>query len=61
MVDELHDSGRISDLLWASMAARWSSEELMNLVVLTGWYHAISYIANVARVPLEEFAMRFPR
>jgi alkylhydroperoxidase family enzyme len=60
MVDELHDSGRISDSLWASMAARWSSEELMNLVVLAGWYHAISFIANAARVPLEEFGLRFP-
>ena len=61
MVDELHDSGRISDALWAAMAARWSSEELVNLVVLAGWYHAISFVANAARVPLEEFAMRFPR
>jgi alkylhydroperoxidase family enzyme len=60
MVDELHDSGCISDSLWASMVARWSSEELMNLVVLAGWYHAISFIANAARVPLEEFGLRFP-
>jgi alkylhydroperoxidase family enzyme len=60
MVDELHDSGRLSDELWTLMAARWSPEQLLNLIVLTGWYHVISFVANAARVPLEEFGVRFP-
>lgn len=58
MVDELHDSGKLSDDLWASMAARWTSEQLLNLMVLAGWYHVISFVANGARVPLEDFAAR---
>src|SRR5271170_6431534 len=60
MVDELHDSGRLSDDLRASMAARWSSEQLLELVVLAGWYHAISFVANGTQVPLEEWGLRFP-
>lgn len=60
MVDELHDTGRLSDDLWASMAARWTPEQLLNLIVLAGWYHAISYVASGVRVPLEEFGLRFP-
>ena len=60
MVDELHDSACLSDDLWTAMSARWDSYQLMNLVVLAGWYHAISYLANAARVPLEEFGVRFP-
>src|SRR5579862_2581663 len=60
MVDELHDCGRISDALWAAMREHWSDEQLMNLVVLAGWYHAISFVANAAQVPLEEFGLRFP-
>jgi alkylhydroperoxidase family enzyme len=60
LVDELHDSGRLSDDLWASMATRWTPEQLLNLTVLAGWYHAISFVANAARVPLEEFGVRFP-
>jgi alkylhydroperoxidase family enzyme len=60
MVDELHDCGRISDALWAAMTEHWSDEQLMNLVVLAGWYHAISFVANAAQVPLEEFGLRFP-
>jgi 4-carboxymuconolactone decarboxylase len=60
MVDELHDSGKLSDDLWASMAALWTSDQLLNLIALAGWYHVISYIANGVRVPLEEFGARFP-
>src|SRR5271155_720331 len=60
MVDELHDSGRLSDDLRASMAARWSSEQLLELVVLAGWYHAISFVANGFQVPLEDWGLRFP-
>jgi 4-carboxymuconolactone decarboxylase len=60
MVDELHDSGRLSDDLWTAMAARWNSDQLLNLIALAGWYHVISFVANGARVPLEEFGERFP-
>jgi len=60
MVDELHDSGSVSDELWATLTTHWSDEQLLNLLVLAGWYHAISFVANAAQVPLEEFANRFP-
>jgi alkylhydroperoxidase family enzyme len=60
MVDELHDSGRLNDDLWSTMAARWSSEQLLELLVLAGWYHAISLVANGTRVSLEEWGLRFP-
>lgn len=60
MVDELHDSGKVSDDLWTAMAAHWSQDQLLELLVLAGWYHAISFIANGARVPLEEWGIRFP-
>ncbi len=60
MVDELHDSGRLADDLWASMVSRWSSEQLLELLVLAGWYHAISFVANGVQVPLEQWALRFP-
>ena len=60
MVDELHDSAQLSDDLWAAMAARWSSEQLLELLVLAGWYHAISFVANGIQVPLEDWGLRFP-
>jgi alkylhydroperoxidase family enzyme len=60
MVDELHESGRISDALWTTLAKRWSPPQLLDLVALAGWYHVISYVANAARVELEEWGIRFP-
>jgi alkylhydroperoxidase family enzyme len=60
LVDELHDTGCVSDDLWGALAARWSAETLLELLVLAGWYHVIAYVANGARVRLEPWAQRFP-
>jgi len=60
LVDELHDSGHLSDDLWGSLARLWSPEQLLDLLVLAGWYHVISFVANGARVEREEWAPRFP-
>jgi len=60
LCDELHASATIGDLLWAALAAEWSSEQLVELVILAGYYHAIAFATNALRVPLEPFAARFP-
>jgi alkylhydroperoxidase family enzyme len=61
MVDALHDQASIGDELWAQLAAHWSETQLLQLLVLAGWYHAIAYVANAARIPLEPWAARFPQ
>jgi len=58
--DDLHDSAGISDGLWQCLAAHYSSEQLLEIVALVGFYHAISFMVNAARVELEPFAPRFP-
>jgi len=58
-VDELHDSATIGDELWGRLAAILTEQQLLDLLLLAGWYHAISYAANGARVPLEIAAPRF--
>jgi alkylhydroperoxidase family enzyme len=58
MVDELHESGTVSDALWPELAALWSTQQLLELLVLAGWYHAIAYVCNAARVPLESWGAR---
>jgi alkylhydroperoxidase family enzyme len=60
LVDELHDTARVSDTLWTALASRWSQPQLLELLTLAGWYHVIAYVANGARVPLESWAARFP-
>jgi alkylhydroperoxidase family enzyme len=60
LVDELHDTARVSDALWDALARHWSPEQLLELLLIAGWYHAIAYLANGARVPREDWAPRFP-
>ena len=48
-VDELHDTGHVSDPTWAEMSARFSDETLIELLVLAGWYHTISFLASGTR------------
>lgn len=58
-VDALHDTATIPDELWARLDAVFAPAELLDLTLLAGWYHAISYAATAARVELEEWAPRF--
>jgi alkylhydroperoxidase family enzyme len=58
-VDALHDSGDIDDTLWAGLAAVFAEPQLLDLVLLCGWYHAVSFAARAARLPCEPGAPRF--
>jgi alkylhydroperoxidase family enzyme len=53
LVDQLHDTARVSDELWAELSALYTDEQLLDMLMLAGWYHAICYTANAARLPLE--------
>lgn len=61
LVDELHETSTISDPLWRDLAKGWSPSQLIELLVVVGWYHLISFVANGARVELEEWAAHFPQ
>lgn len=60
LADELHETCRVSDALWAALAERFADDELLELLVIAGQYRLISYIVNGARVELEPWAARFP-
>jgi 4-carboxymuconolactone decarboxylase len=60
LCDELHATATVSDALWSELASEWSSAQLIELLMLAGWYRAISYVCNAARVPLETWAARWP-
>ena len=57
--DALHEGSDVDDALWAELAAELTEAQLLDLLLLCGWYHAISYVARAARVPLEAGAPRF--
>lgn len=58
-VDALHDSAQVSDHQWTALREHLDERQILDVCMLSGWYHAISFTANVARVPLEAGAPRF--
>jgi hypothetical protein len=50
----------VSDELWAALAARWSPPQLLELLVVAGWYRLLAGVLNAARVERETWAARFP-
>jgi alkylhydroperoxidase family enzyme len=52
-VDALCDYRDVDDALWEALSAEFDDCQLLDLTMLCGWYHAISFTARVARVPLE--------
>ena len=60
LVDSLHTTAHIDDTLWKSLKAEFSDAQLIECIVLTGFYHTISFVANALRLPLENNGVRFP-
>lgn len=59
VVDSLHDRADVDDDLYQRMGAHLDEKEILDLLMLCGWYHAISFTATAARVALEDGAPRF--
>ena len=57
--DALHDDATIDDTLHGHLVAEFAEAELLDMYMLCGWYHAISYAANAAGVDLEPGAPTF--
>ena len=53
MVDELCHHDVVSEPTWQRLAARWSEEQLLELLVLAGYYRLVSGLLNSTGVPLE--------
>ncbi|MGE5285750.1 MAG: carboxymuconolactone decarboxylase family protein [Micromonosporaceae bacterium] len=58
-VDALHEDADIPEGLWQALANVFSEANLLDFLLLCGWYHAISFVARAARVPLEAGAPTF--
>jgi alkylhydroperoxidase family enzyme len=53
-VDELHDNSCVSDATWGVLAGRYDERQLIELLMVVGQYHLVSFALNslgVAREP----------
>lgn len=60
MVDDICDQNMVSDRTWGALASRWSDSELLELLVLTGYYRLVSGLLNSAAVALEAHTPGWP-
>jgi 4-carboxymuconolactone decarboxylase len=52
-VDELHDDGTISSATWTALADRYDNAQLIEFLMVTGFYHLMAFLLNALAVPLE--------
>jgi alkylhydroperoxidase family enzyme len=59
-VDALHQRATIDDAAFAALAAHYTDDKVLEIIMLCGAYRTVSYLANALALPLEEKAARFP-
>lgn len=60
LADELHDTATIGDGLWSALKAEFADEQILELILLAGFYRTVSYLTNGLKLPLEAYGARFP-
>jgi alkylhydroperoxidase family enzyme len=60
LADQLHDTNRVDDSLWKEMSTQFAADQMLELTMLAGLYHAVSYVVNATAVQHEAFAPKFP-
>ena len=60
LADSLHATNDVDEPLWRALGEAFTDEQLVELVMLAGLYHAVSFTLRAFRVPLEAGAPRFP-
>ena len=61
LADCLHATNEVNEELWHEISSMFSSEQLIELVMLAGLHHAVSFMVNAFGVQHEESAPRFPQ
>ena len=52
-VDDLHRTHDLGDTSWADLVRAVGEEGAIDVMLLCGWYHAISFVVRGLRLPLE--------
>jgi 4-carboxymuconolactone decarboxylase len=60
MADELSTDDCVTDATWARLATRWSEPELIELLIVAGFYRLVSGFLNSAGVQLDDGVPGFP-
>jgi alkylhydroperoxidase family enzyme len=59
LTDQLHATNQVDDTLWARLSDAYRPDQLVELIMLVGLYHAVSFMVNACRIEREPFAPTF--
>lgn len=59
-VDALHHRATLDDAEFAALSAHYDDAQILEIMLLCGFYRTVSYLANGLKLPLEASAARFP-
>jgi alkylhydroperoxidase family enzyme len=60
-VDALHQRATLGDAEFKALSAHYDDDQVLEIILLCGFYRTVSYLANALALPLEENAARFPQ
>jgi len=60
-VDALHRHATMSDAGFRALSAHYDDAQILEIILICGFYRTVSYLANGLALPLEEKAARFPK
>ncbi|QPF85778.1 carboxymuconolactone decarboxylase family protein [Bradyrhizobium genosp. L] len=60
-VDGLHARATLDDAEFAALSAHYDEDQILEIILLCGFYRTVSYLANALALPLEADAARFPK
>lgn len=60
MVDQLHRHAQLDDGAWAALSEHFDEQQVIELIMLAGLYHAVSFMVNALRIEAEPFATPAP-
>jgi alkylhydroperoxidase family enzyme len=53
-VDELYENAVVSDATWRGLSERFDDQQMIELMIVIGHYHALAYLLNSLRARLHE-------
>lgn len=58
-IDALHDRATLTEAEFAGLQAHYSADQILEVLLLAGFYRTVAYLANGLDLPLEATAARF--
>lgn len=60
LMDALHQTSRVEEALWVELRSEFEEMQLLELIMLAGFYHTVAYLCNGLDLPLEPYGAPLP-